>query len=136
MDTETVVTVSIAIGLLLLAYVRGGGLWLSGLERGARLLWGLLPLLLISFAVAGRMQVLIPKDQIRHWLGADAGSWGIVIGGLVDGPLPGSPCVTCPIVASLYDAGAGIGAVVGFVTGKGPWSVSRIPFEIAVLGPA
>jgi hypothetical protein len=39
------------------------------------------------------------------------------------------------LVASLYQAGASLGAVVGFVSAWALWSVSRLPLEIALIGP-
>jgi uncharacterized membrane protein YraQ (UPF0718 family) len=52
-----------------------------------------------------------------------------VVGGLV----PGSPYAVFPIVAGLYRAGAGLGAVVAFVSAWSLWSVSRLPVEMALI---
>jgi uncharacterized membrane protein YraQ (UPF0718 family) len=49
--------------------------------------------------------------------------------------IPGSPYVVFPIVAGLYKAGAGLGAMVGFITAWSLWSVSRLPLEIALIDP-
>jgi hypothetical protein len=38
-------------------------------------------------------------------------------------------------VAGLYEAGAGFGAVVGFISAWCLWSVSRLPVEIALIEP-
>jgi uncharacterized membrane protein YraQ (UPF0718 family) len=92
-------------------------------------------LLLLSFILAGLVQVLIPKDLITRWLGEEAGTKGILIGCLVGGLVPGSPYTTFPLVASLYHAGASLGAVVGFVSAWALWSVSRLPTEIALIDP-
>jgi uncharacterized membrane protein YraQ (UPF0718 family) len=54
-----------------------------------------------------------------------------VAGGLI----PGSPYAVLPIVAGLYKAGAGLGAMVGFITAWSLWSVSRLPVEIALIEP-
>ena len=40
-----------------------------------------------------------------------------------------------PVVAALYEAGAGLGAVVGFVSAWALWSVSRLPVEMALIDP-
>jgi uncharacterized membrane protein YraQ (UPF0718 family) len=135
MDTDTVIILAIAVVLLLVAYLRGGDLWLTGLQAGARSFWSLLPTLLISFAVAGLMQVLIPRDQLIRWLGREAGLRGILIGCVVGALIPGPPYAMYPVVASLYQGGASIGALVGLMSGKALWNVHHVPSALAVLGP-
>ena len=49
--------------------------------------------------------------------------------------MPGSPYAVFPLVAALYQAGAGMGAVVGFVSAWSLWSVPRLPVEMALIGP-
>lgn len=135
MDTETLIMLLLALALLVAAYLRGDGLWLSGLQAGATSLWRLLPILLISFAVTGLMQVLIPREQLMRWLGSEAGLRGILTGCFIGALVPGPPYAMYPVVASLYQGGASIGAVVGLMMGKGLWNVHHIPSAIAVLGP-
>ncbi|MBC7231991.1 MAG: permease [Chloroflexi bacterium] len=135
MDTATWIMAVIALLLLLFAFLRGGNVHVAGVRAGAKMLWGVLPLLLLSFLVAGLLQVLIPKEQIRRWLGTESGLRGIILGCIAGGLVPGPPYAVFPVVASLYQAGAGIGAVVGFVTAWSLWSASRFPTELAILGP-
>jgi len=134
-DTTTIVLAVAAGVLLLIALRRGPGVALDGLQAA----WGIvrrnLLLLIISFTLAGLVQVLIPRELISRWLGAEAGFRGILIGCVVGGLVPGAPYATFPIVASLYQAGASLGAVVGFVTAWALWSVSRLPVEIALVAP-
>lgn len=135
MDTTTIVLAVAAVVLLLIALRRGPSVALDGLQAA----WGIvhrnLLLLILSFTMAGLVQVLIPRELISRWLGAQAGFRGILIGCVVGGLVPGAPYATFPIVASLYQAGAGMGAVVGFVTAWALWSVSRLPVEIALVAP-
>jgi uncharacterized membrane protein YraQ (UPF0718 family) len=135
MDTDTIIVLAIAIVLLVVAYFRGGDLWLTGLRAGAGSFWRLLPTLLISFAVAGLMQVLIPRDQLMRWLGREAGFRGILIGCVVGALIPGPPYAMYPVVASLYQGGASIGALVGLMSGKALWNVHHLPSALALLGP-
>ena len=141
MDIATIVMAIIAVVLLVVAYFRGSDLPVAGLKAGGRTLWNNLPsveryrLLLFSFAVAGLVQVLIPRELVSRWLGTEAGFRGIMLGCIVGGLVPGAPYATFPIVAALYRSGAGIGAVVGFVTAWALWSVGRIPTEVALIGP-
>lgn len=133
MDTTTLILAGVAVILLAIAFWRGRDLPLAGLLAGGRTLWRNLPLLLLGFVVAGLAQVLIPRDLITRWLGAEAGIKGVLIGCVVGGLVPGAPYATFPLIAALYQAGASLGAVVGFVSAWALWSVSRLPVEMALI---
>jgi uncharacterized membrane protein YraQ (UPF0718 family) len=134
MDAATIIMIVLAVILTIVAYSRGG-VHLIGLKLGAKTIWDNLLLLLASFAVAGLARVLIPKEVISQWLGAQAGFKGILLGCVAGGLVPGSPYSVFPIIASFYKAGAGIGTIVGFITAWSLWSVSRLPLEVGIIGP-
>jgi uncharacterized membrane protein YraQ (UPF0718 family) len=135
MDTTTLVLTAVAIMLLVIAFRQGRDLPLTGLQVAGHTLWRNLPLLLLGFAIAGLAQVVIPRDLISRWLGAQAGFKGVLIGCVVGGLVPGAPYATFPLVAALYQAGASLGAVVGFVSAWALWSVTRLPVEMALIAP-
>jgi uncharacterized membrane protein YraQ (UPF0718 family) len=135
MDITTLVLAAVAVILLAVAFWRGRDLPLAGLLAGGRTLWRNLPLLLLGFAIAGLAQVLIPRELIAGWLGAEAGVKGILLGCVAGGLMPGSPYAAFPLVAALYQGGASMGAVVGFISAWSLWSVSRLPVEIALIDP-
>ena len=134
MDATTIIMVALAVILTIVAYFRGG-VHLAGLKLGAKTIWDNLLLLLASFAVAGLARVLIPRELISQWLGTQAGFKGILLGCVAGGIVPGSPYSVFPIIASFYEAGAGIGTTVGFVTAYSLWSVVRLPLEVGIIGP-
>jgi uncharacterized membrane protein YraQ (UPF0718 family) len=135
MDTATMVLAAVSVILLAIAFWRGSDLPQAGIAAGARTLWRNLPILLLGFLIAGMVQVLIPKDLITRWLGTEAGVKGILIGCVLGGLVPGAPYAVFPLVAVFYQGGAGLGAVVGFVSAWSLWSVSRLPVEMALIGP-
>lgn len=135
MDITLLAMIAVAVILLMIAFLQRRDLPLAGLKTAGLTLWRNLPILLLSFVIAGMVQVLIPGDIITKWLGAQTGSKGVLIGCVVGGLVPGSPYAVFPIVAALYKSGAGIGAVVGFVSAWSLWSVSRLPVEIALIDP-
>ncbi len=134
MNRETIIMTAIAMTLLIVAYLKGDNLWFSGLKAGGESLWRLLPVLLMSFAVAGLLQVLMPRQQLMRWLGAETGFRGILTGCIVGALLPGPPYALYPLVISLYEGGASLGAVVGLMSGKALWNVHYLPPAFAVLG--
>ena len=135
MDTTTLVLAAVAAMLLAFAFWRGRGLPLAGLSVAARTLWSNLPIVLLGFAIAGLVQVLVPKALISSWLGAQAGVKGILVACVAGGLVPGSPYAVYPLVAALYRAGASVGVIVAFGTAWSLWSVSRLPVEMALIDP-
>lgn len=134
MNSATIIMIALAVILTVVAYFRGG-VHLAGLKLGAKSIWDNLLLLLASFAVAGLVQVLIPKEVISRWLGTGAGFKGILLGSIAGGLIPGSPYSVFPVVASFYAAGASISTIVSFITAWSLWSVSRLPLEVGIVGP-
>jgi uncharacterized membrane protein YraQ (UPF0718 family) len=131
---------TIAMGVILAALIgvalwRGGGSLQKGLTFGGKTFLTTLPLLVIAFAIAGLVQVLVPREFIVKWLGAGAGYKGIMIATVAGAVTPGGPYVSFPIVASLYKSGASVGTVVAFVTAWSLWAVARFPLEIGLVGP-
>jgi uncharacterized membrane protein YraQ (UPF0718 family) len=135
LDAATLVLAVVSALLLIVAFLIERDLPLAGVLAAARTLRRNLLLLLLGFLVAGLAQVLIPKDLIAEWLGAEAGAKGIFIGCIVGGLVPGAPYATFPLVGALYRAGASLGAVVGFVSAWALWSVTRLPTEMALVDP-
>jgi len=135
MDVTTWLLLGVAVVLLGVAFWRGRDLPLAGLKAAGLTLWRNLVILLLGFAIAGLAQVVIPKDLISRWLGAQTGIRGVLVGCVAGGLVPGSPYATFPLVAVLYQGGASLGAVVGFVTAWSLWSVTRLPVEMALIEP-
>ena len=135
MDTTTLFLAAVAAILLAYAFWRGRDLPMAGLMAAGQTLWRNLPILLLGFVIAGLVQVLVPKELISRWLGAQAGVKGVLVACVIGGLVPGSPYAVFPIVASLYRSGASLGAVVGFVSAWSLWSVSRLPVEMALIDP-
>ncbi len=126
----------VAFLLALLAWQQGGlELVQRGLRSGATFLLSVLPLLVAAFLTAGLIQALVTKETVSRWLGSRSGWRGLALACLGGALIPGGPYVYFPIAAALLKTGAGLGVLVAFVTAKNLWSISRIPVEIALLGP-
>jgi uncharacterized membrane protein YraQ (UPF0718 family) len=126
----------IALGLAAATWYRGGiSLLWGGLLSGGGFLLNVLLLLIAAFLTAGYIQALVSKKMVTRWLGTGSGWRGIALACLGGALIPGGPYVYYPIAGALLKTGAGIGVLVAFVTAKNLWSVSRIPMELALLGP-
>lgn len=116
-------------------YYYGTQRTLDGLSNGGQLLLFTLPRMLLAFAVAGLIQVLVPSDLISAWLGAGSGVRGLLIGTLAGTLTPGGPMMHFPIVASLLNSGAGAGPVIAYLTAWSLLGIHRlIIWEVPLLG--
>lgn len=114
---------------------QGPTIIIDGILAGAKMLIEVVPLLASAFILAGMIQVLISKELINKWLGKEAGVKGIFIGAIAGSLIPGGPYVFYPIAASFLLSGAEIGTVLAFIVAKNLWTLSRLPMEIALIGP-
>jgi len=135
-DNTPLLLALIAFILFGLAWGRGGWpLAIEGLKSSGNSLLDVTPLLVAAFLVAGLIQSLVDKEMVTRWLGAETGWRGIALACLGGALIPGGPYVYYPIAGVLLSNGAGIGVLVAFISAKNLWSVSRIPMELALLGP-
>lgn len=135
-DWANILLLVVVFFLAILTWTRGGPtLTLAGLLSGLQTLISVIPLLIAAFLIAGFTQVLLPPPVIERWLGAGSGWKGLLVASIAGGLIPGGPYVYYPIAGGLLKAGAGIGVLVSFVSAKNLWSISRLPLEVALLGP-
>lgn len=130
----TIIMAVLALVLVLVGYYKGSSEHIVGLNSAWKMTIRILPLLLCAFIVAGMIQVLIPREILTKWVGAESGFRGIMIGALAGGLAPGGPYVSLPIVAGMLKSGASVGTMVAFLTGWSLWAFNRLPMEIGILG--
>lgn len=106
----------------------------DGFLAGGKILFQVVPLLAAAFLVAGMTQVLVTQELVTKWLGSQTGWKGIGLACLAGALIPGGPYVYYPITAVMLHNGAGLGVLVAFISAKNLWSVSRLPYEIALIG--
>ena len=131
---STIVMAAIAVVVLALAYHRGDGTHVQGLRDGGWMLVQLVPLLVFAFIIAGTLPLIIPRELITQWIGAESGVKGIFIGSVVGGLLPGGPAVSLPILAGFLHVGAGVGTLVAMITGWSLLAFTRLPLEVGIMG--
>lgn len=134
MITALIILIVLATSTSVLAYRKGDGTHLKGFKIAQKTLINMWPLLIIAFVMAGFIQVAIPPELIKSWLGAQAGLRGVLIGSVVGALIPGGPYVAFPIIASVVNAGAGLGTAVAFITSWAMLGIGAIPFELAIVG--
>ncbi|MCJ7507971.1 MAG: permease [candidate division Zixibacteria bacterium] len=132
----TIIVMGVLVLILgIISYSKDPKILVGGLKYGFNMLIGMIPLLVLAFAISGLAQALVPKEVIAKWLGGESGWRGIMFGCLAGAVTPGGPYINFPIAARLFYAGAGMGTVVAFITSWALWSLARLPMEAALISP-
>lgn len=135
MKCAFVILLLMALALIGAAWKKDPGLLPKGFRASWGMLLGLLPLLILAFLLAGLIQVAIPPEVIQTWLGEESGLRGIMLGTVVGALITGGPYLSFPIIAAVFQSGAGLGTTVALVTGWAMLGLGQLPFEATFLGP-
>jgi uncharacterized membrane protein YraQ (UPF0718 family) len=95
--------------------------------------WHILPLVAMALLIVGYGEVLVPQDLVRAWIGPGSGGWGLLLAEGAGMLLPGGPCVVFPLVAVLYQAGAGVGPAVTLITSSAMLALPSVAFVLPFL---
>ncbi len=134
MFIPTVIMGVLALAILAFGYWKGSELPVLGLKSAGNLLLSILPLLVFAFIIAGMLPLLVPRETISGWVGAESGWRGILIGTGVGCLMPGGPYISLPIAAGLLRVGASTGTMVALLTAWSVTGVFRLPLEIGIMG--
>ena len=134
MITATVTLAVIAVGLLLYAWRRGDGSVCRGVDQGWHTFRRTALLLLVAFVIVGYVDVLSPRHLIQAWIGPGSGWRGLLLAELLGMLLPGGPYVVFPLIAVLYEAGAGLGPAVTLVASWATQALVSVSFELPFMG--
>ena len=96
----------------------------------------MMPKVLAGCVIGTLVALLLPREVVTRWVGAESGWLGFVVAFLAAAILPGNPLTIFPVAGALLVAGADVGAVVVFVT---TWAVigyqRALVWELPFLGP-
>ncbi len=132
MTTSLLIFAILAL-ILFTANIRNGKHW-NGIRAG---LWQLaiaLPVILLALVLAGLLEVMIPEEFIKSWLAQEAGFTGIILGVFGGMIMAFGPYASYPIIATIYNSGAGLGTTVSLIAGWTFLGLSKVPFESGFLG--
>ncbi len=131
-DASSVLMISFAVVLTVIAYFKDPGLPWIGARNGFALIWFILPRLIAAMLLTGMLQVLIPQELVSRHFGRETGFTGLVIATVAGMVTPGGPMVSVPFMVALSNSGAGMSVLVAYITS---WSLFGIHRIIAWEGP-
>jgi uncharacterized membrane protein YraQ (UPF0718 family) len=134
-DLSTLALVAAAIVLAAIAYLKDPGLPLIGARNGLSFLWFVIPRLIPALIVAGLIQVLIPQEVVSRHFGRQAGIRALVIATIAGAITPGGPMVSVPFMVAAGHSGAGLPALVAYMTSWSLFGLQRIiAWEAPLMG--
>lgn len=134
-DLPTLILVSLALVLAVVAYVKDPGLPWIGAKTGFSLLWVILPRLVPALLLAGLLQVLVPQDLVARYFGRTGGLKAILIASAAGFITPGGPMVTVPFMVVLANSGMALPPLVAYMTSWSLFGMQRIiTWEAPLMG--
>jgi uncharacterized membrane protein YraQ (UPF0718 family) len=82
----------------------------------------------------GFVDVLSPTQLIQDIIGPGSGFQGLVFAEVIGMLLPGGPYAVFPIIAILYNEGAGLAPAITIIASWSTQALISIPFEIPFMG--
>lgn len=134
MTQATLILVLIALVLAVIAWRQGPEQLKQGAQTGWATLKRTLPVLMLAFIIVGFVNALEPQALVRSWIGPNSGYQGLLIGTLAGMLLPGGPYVVFPLIATLYQSGAGLGPTLAMITSWATIALLTVSFELPFMG--
>jgi len=134
MNSATIILWCIAGALFLYSWKEGTGT----VKRGGLLAWETTKqnalLLILAFIIVGFVNILSPDELVKTWIGPNSVWRGILLAESIGMMLPGGPYVVFPLIAILFEAGAGLAPVITVITSWSTQSLLTISFELPFMG--
>lgn len=120
-DWSTGFLTLIVVGAMAAVFIRdGSGRFVEIFIDNARLFGNMMPNVLAGCLVGAFIALLLPREMVNRWVGAESGFSGLLISTVAGAILPGGPFTIYPIATALSVLGADIGAIVALIVS---WSL-------------
>ena len=115
-DWSAAVIATLALTAAVTVFVRDGrARFLEILTDDLGLFGVMLPNVLAGCFIGAFVTLLLPREKVAHWVGADSGIGGILIATVAGAIMPGGPFTIYPVAGAFLAAGADAGAACAFV---------------------
>ena len=116
-------------------FVNGEAVFWESLRGDLELMIDIVPRILAAVAIAGLVQVLIPREAVARVLSEEAGVKGVALAAGAGALTPGGPMTSFPVVNALHVAGSGRSALVAYLTSWSVLGMQRIlTWEVPLMG--
>ena len=110
------IAVAVAVSAVIVYRRDGQARFLEILFSDFSLFIDILPKVLAACLIAAFVAVMMPREVVLRWVGAESGFLGILVATLAGAICPGGPITIFPIAAAFVAIGADTGAAIAFIT--------------------
>ena len=114
--SSATIAVAVVVSAAVVYWRDGQARFLEILFSDFSLFIDILPKVLAACLIAAFVAVLMPRETVLRWVGAESGLVGILIATLAGTVCPGGPITIFPIAAAFVAIGADTGAAIAFIT--------------------
>ena len=115
-DWSAAVITVLAVTSAALVYFRDGkARFLAILTDDLALFGTMLPKVMAGCLIGAFVMMLLPRETVSRWVGAESGLAGILLATVAGAIMPGGPFTIYPLAGALLAAGADAGAACAFV---------------------
>lgn len=116
-------------------WLNGPEVFFEALRDEGDLMLRLVPVIAGAVLLAAFVQVLVPTEVVKRWLGAESGWKGVAVASVIGAFVPGGPMASFPLMMAVIGAGAHVAASVAFLTSWSVLAIQRlIVWEIPLMG--
>lgn len=135
-DWPTAILIAIVVCAAAYVYWRdGASQFLQVVLSDVDLFASMLPKVLAGCLIAAFITILLPRDRVSRWVGAESGAKGILIATFAGIVLPGGPFTIFPIAGAFIAMGADLAAAVALITSWTLLGINRaVVWEMAFFG--
>lgn len=132
--TDALIALTLMAVILLVVAYRQGKI-IEGLKQAKTMFLNVLPLLFFAFIIVGFLNLLMPEQALRDWLGEESGWRGLIVGPAIGALIQGGPFAFFPLFESVFRYNVTTGTAVAMITAWGMINVGHLPYEFTFLGP-
>jgi uncharacterized membrane protein YraQ (UPF0718 family) len=129
------IAIVVAASAIIVYWRDGQARFIEILVSDVSLFVDILPKVLAACLIAAFVAVLMPREAVVRWVGAESGLLGLIVATLAGAVCPGGPITIFPSAAAFTAIGADVGATVAFITSWTLLGYARaLVWELPLLG--
>ena len=136
-DWSTALVTACVVVAAIIVYLRDGQARVVAVFlNDAGIFLDILPKMAAGCLIGVFSTLLIPREMVARWVGAESGIVGLLIATAAGAIMPGGPVTVYPVAGAFLAVGADIGAALAFVTSWTLLGYARaLVWELPFFGP-
>ena len=134
--STALVTLCVVIAAVVIYFRDGQARFVAVFLNDAGIFLDILPKMAAGCMIGVFSTMLIPREVVARWVGAESGLMGLLIATAAGVIMPGGPVTIYPVAGAFLAVGADVGAALAFVTSWTLLGYARaLVWELPFFGP-